>query len=61
MNSQWRSLDDLADTPEFRALVQREFPGLENFYESTGEAEGHGFDRRRFLQLMGASLGLLGL
>jgi molybdopterin-containing oxidoreductase family iron-sulfur binding subunit len=38
-----------------------EFPGLENWYESTGEAEGVGFDRRRFLQLMGASLGLMGL
>jgi molybdopterin-containing oxidoreductase family iron-sulfur binding subunit len=61
MNNQWRSLDELADTPEFRSLVEREFPGLENFYESSGEAEGRGFDRRRFLQLMAASLGLLGL
>ena len=24
----WRSLDELADTPEFRALVEKEFPGL---------------------------------
>jgi molybdopterin-containing oxidoreductase family iron-sulfur binding subunit len=61
MNNQWRSLNELADTPEFRTLVEREFPGLENYYESSGEAEGRGFDRRRFLQLMAASLGLLGL
>ena len=38
-----------------------EFPGLENWHESTGEAVGVGFDRRRFLQLMAASLGLAGL
>ncbi|MCX7702048.1 MAG: 4Fe-4S dicluster domain-containing protein [Gemmataceae bacterium] len=38
-----------------------EFPGLENWFESTGEAIGVGFDRRRFLQLMAASLGLAGM
>ncbi|MBP1644096.1 MAG: hypothetical protein H6Q03_2765, partial [Acidobacteria bacterium] len=25
----WRSLDELADTPEFQRLVAQEFPGLE--------------------------------
>jgi molybdopterin-containing oxidoreductase family iron-sulfur binding subunit len=38
----------------------REFPGYENVFE-TGEAEGAPVDRRRFLQLMGASLALMGL
>src|SRR5262245_31952616 len=60
MTEHWRSLDDLADTPEFRAAARREFPGLDNYFESSGEAEGRGFDRRRFLQLMAASVLLAG-
>lgn len=50
----WRSLDDLADTPEFRDFVEKEFPNFapELLVSPT---------RRRFLQLMGASLGLAGL
>lgn len=48
----WRSLDDLADTPEFRDFLEREFPAnaselLEN-------------SRRDFLKIMGASLALAG-
>ncbi len=27
-HAHWRSLDELADTPEFRSLVEKEFPGL---------------------------------
>src|SRR5262245_26163667 len=39
----------------------REFPGFENIFEQSGEAEGAPINRRRFLQLMGASLALMGL
>jgi molybdopterin-containing oxidoreductase family iron-sulfur binding subunit len=51
----WRSLDQLADTPEFRDWVDRRFP------RSMMELLSGGIDRRRFLQLMSASLGLAGL
>ena len=45
--ARWRSLDELAQTDEFAELVQREFSQMLPLEES-------GFDRRRFLQLMGA-------
>ncbi|HEU4714656.1 MAG TPA: TAT-variant-translocated molybdopterin oxidoreductase [Pyrinomonadaceae bacterium] len=50
----WRSLDELADTPEFREFVAREFPQ---------QAEGWNdpIERRTFMKLMGASLALAGL
>ncbi len=50
----WRSLDELADTPQFREFVAREFPK---------QAEGWNdpVERRTFLKLMGASLALAGL
>jgi molybdopterin-containing oxidoreductase family iron-sulfur binding subunit len=51
--SYWRSLEQLADTPEFRAGLERQ-PAL-------GAAEALHASRRRFLQTMGASLGLAGL
>ena len=51
----WRSLDQLADTPAFRDWVERRFP------ESMTELLDGGIDRRRFLQLMAASMGLAGL
>ena len=47
----WRSLAELADTPEFRAFAEAEFPT---------EADPAGVSRRRWLQLMGASLALAG-
>jgi molybdopterin-containing oxidoreductase family iron-sulfur binding subunit len=50
----WRSLDELADTQEFRDLVSREFPSL--LPEALSAAS-----RRGFLKLMGASLALAGL
>ena len=51
---QWRSLDELAGTPEFEALLQREFPErAAEWLDPVG--------RRAFLQLMGASLALAGL
>ena len=54
----WRSLDDLARTPEFRDLVEREFPRLAiGWSEDESPVEG----RRNFLKLMGASLALGGL
>ncbi len=51
----WRSLDHLADTPQFRDWIERRFP------ESMSELLAGGVDRRRFLQLMAASIGLAGL
>src|SRR5690242_15644838 len=49
----WRSLEELAETPEFAALVERELPRFRDVV--------NGFDRRRFLQLMAASMALGGL
>jgi len=54
----WRSLDDLAQTPGFRDMVEREFPRLAiGWSEDENPVEG----RRNFLKLMGASLALGGL
>ncbi len=50
----WRSLEELADTPEFKDYVQREFPSqASEFTDPAG--------RRDFLKLMGASLALAGV
>ena len=35
----YRSLEQLANTPEFRAFAAEEFPGFANVYESLGAAE----------------------
>ncbi len=54
----WRSLDDLAATPEFQDLLEREFPRQAiGWSEDEDPVEG----RRNFLKLMGASLALAGL
>ncbi len=50
----WRSLDELADTPEFRRFLADEFPSL-------AEELGSGASRRSFLAIMGASLAMAGL
>ena len=50
----WRSLDELAGSPAFEELVQREFP--EQASEWADDVS-----RRSFLKLMGASLALGGL
>ena len=50
----WRSLEEYAETEEFQKLVQREYP-------SQAGALLDPLTRRRFLQLMGASLALAGL
>ena len=50
----WRSLEELAQTPEFQEQLYREFP--------TGILDQpSAVDRRRVLQLLGASIGLAGL
>jgi molybdopterin-containing oxidoreductase family iron-sulfur binding subunit len=46
----WRGLEALAATPEAQALIEAEFPGAAPL-----------IDRRRFLQLMAASLAMAGL
>ncbi|HTS61630.1 MAG TPA: TAT-variant-translocated molybdopterin oxidoreductase [Candidatus Acidoferrales bacterium] len=54
----WRSLDDLAGTPEFQELLEREFPRQAIGWS---EDEDPGEGRRNFLKLMAASLALGGL
>jgi MoCo/4Fe-4S cofactor protein with predicted Tat translocation signal len=50
----WRSLDELADTPEFKDWLHREFP--------KGASElNDGPTRRHFLKIMSASFALAGL
>ncbi len=49
----WRSLEELAETEAFVAFVEREAPRFRDIVNS--------FDRRRFLQLMAASMALGGL
>jgi molybdopterin-containing oxidoreductase family iron-sulfur binding subunit len=51
----WRSMEELCDTPEFRKSLEREFPGGVDGWINSGDQS-----RRRFLQLMGASLMLAG-
>ena len=50
----WRSLDELADTEEFREFLHKEFPGL-------GAGWAGSINRRDALRLMAASLALAGL
>ena len=49
----WRSLNELADTEEFRANLENEFPG--------GVDAPGGMSRRRFLQVMSASIAMVSL
>jgi molybdopterin-containing oxidoreductase family iron-sulfur binding subunit len=50
----WRSMDELANTPEFQAAVEREFPhAIEDIKDPV--------TRRGFMKLMGASMALAGL
>jgi MoCo/4Fe-4S cofactor protein with predicted Tat translocation signal len=50
----WRSLEELVASPDFQAYVRQEFP---QYAEGLGAPVG----RRRFLQLMAASLALAGV
>ncbi len=50
----WRSLDELAETPEFREWIEREFPqGASEFNDPVS--------RRHFVKIMSASFMLAGL
>src|SRR6201993_4841243 len=51
----WCSLEELADTPQFRSWLEREFPA------GDAEMEMDGGSRRNFLRLMGASMALAGI
>src|SRR5215472_14493040 len=54
----WRNLEELAETPEFQELIEREFPRQAiGWSEDEDSVEG----RRNFLKVMGASLALAGL
>jgi MoCo/4Fe-4S cofactor protein with predicted Tat translocation signal len=50
----WRSVDELADTAEFQAAVEKEFP-------SAAQEWVDPVSRRGFMKLMGASMALAGL
>ncbi len=52
--SYWRSLEELAGSPEFHEFVQREYPQQAEEWDDP-------IERRTFLKLMGASLALAGL
>jgi molybdopterin-containing oxidoreductase family iron-sulfur binding subunit len=51
----WRSLDELADTPEFKDWLHREFP------VGASEIVEDGQSRRHFLKIMSASFALAGV
>ena len=50
----WRSIDELADTPDFQAAVEKEFPNAAQEWVDP-------VSRRGFMKLMGASMALAGL
>lgn len=50
----WRSLEELSATPEFTEFLHREFPAAASEFPQ-------GISRRRWLQLMGASLAMAGI
>ena len=50
----WRSVDELANTPEFEAAVEREFPASAQEWVDP-------VSRRGFMKLMGASMALAGM
>lgn len=50
----WRSLDQLAETLEYKEFLHREFP------KGASEMDNH-WSRRKFLTLMGASMAMAGL
>jgi molybdopterin-containing oxidoreductase family iron-sulfur binding subunit len=51
----WRSLDELADTPEFKDWLHREFPA------GASEMVEDGQSRRNFLKIMSASFAFAGI
>ncbi|MEY3230169.1 MAG: hypothetical protein RL689_257 [Planctomycetota bacterium] len=55
----WRSIDELADSPEFREHLEKEFP--HGALEMQRAVERGGESRRDFLKIMGGSLALAGV
>jgi MoCo/4Fe-4S cofactor protein with predicted Tat translocation signal len=55
----WRSLEELGQSADFRACLEREFPAGASEWDEADA--GGGMHRRQFLTLMGASLALAGL
>jgi molybdopterin-containing oxidoreductase family iron-sulfur binding subunit len=53
----WRSLNQLAQSPEMREQLAKEFPG----YDPDELLQNGGTSRRTFMKLMGASLALAGV
>lgn len=49
----WRSLDEVAETPDFQEFLEREFPD--------GASVLEGVDRRHFIKIMAASFALAGV
>ncbi|HWB53444.1 MAG TPA: TAT-variant-translocated molybdopterin oxidoreductase, partial [Tepidisphaeraceae bacterium] len=52
----WRSLEELAETQEFREAIHQEFPTWADQWD-----DSDGVSRRHLLKIMGASLALMGL
>jgi molybdopterin-containing oxidoreductase family iron-sulfur binding subunit len=50
----WRSLDEIAETEQFKQFLEKEFP-------REASSWGEGYSRRDFMKVMGASLSLAGL
>src|SRR4051812_6094434 len=56
----WRSLNELAESPDLRDFVEREFP--HHASEWLGDVNNdNGASRRTFLKIMGASVALAGM
>lgn len=49
----WRSLDEVAQTPEFNEFLEKEFP--------SGASEMEGVNRRHFMKIMAASFAMAGV
>ena len=59
---QWRSLDELTGSPEYRQYAETEFPDFfEETFDFPPDAENAALSRRSFLGVMGATLALTGL
>ena len=50
----WRSLDEVAETPEFQQWLEREFPANASEFED-------GVSRRNFVKIMASSFALAGV